>query len=130
MVTSLYAFVFVLLMLYLIMRVVNVRKSKRILYADGGDELLAQVRTAQMNAYENIPIFLILMILLELNQAPIIILHALGICMLIARITHSYGVLNNKLQGRIKGMILTIIVIAITAALNLAYLPYDRVFNF
>lgn len=129
MVTGFYAVLLTALMFYLAFKVIKVRRKEQIKYANGDSEELARVRTAQLNAYENIPFFLVLMMILELNLAPIILLHIIAIIMLLGRSVHAFGILKNKLNCRVIGMGLTFTAIMATSIANLVYLPWYKIFG-
>ena len=64
-----------LLVLALALRVSAVRHGKRIHLGDGGDEGVLRRIRAHANAIENLPLALLLLLLLELNQTqPVLLL--------------------------------------------------------
>lgn len=129
MVTSFYAALAALWMVLLSLRVIKCRRIKKIRLGDGGDpELLAVIRT-QGNAAEYIPITLLLLILLELEQAHVAIIHAGGMVMLAGRLLHGYGLSTDNLKYRVPGMQLTLCNIISLALITLAYAVYRLVWG-
>lgn len=124
MITPVYAAILAILMCWLAMQVIKERSKNQIKYADGGIEALQRVRTAHSNAVDYIPISLILLVLLELNDGNIWVLHLAGIALISGRVIHAYGILNDKMRGRVLGMQITFGTIVMLALLNLVWLPY------
>lgn len=83
-----------------------------------------RITRVQGNFTESVPLGLILMALLEINGAPGIFLHGLGLLLLLARVMHAVGMSRKPLisLGRILGIQTTLmmILIASVAALSLA----------
>ncbi|MDC5805660.1 MAPEG family protein [Vibrio europaeus] len=126
MVTALYAAILAALMIWLSIQVIKQRRKAQVKYADGGVDALTIARSAQGNAVDYIPITLILMAMVEYNGASPWMLHACGIVFVLGRILHAKGILADRLKGRIAGMKMTFLVMAVLIALNIAYLPFDR----
>jgi|LLEJ01.1.fsa_nt_gi uncharacterized membrane protein YecN with MAPEG domain len=129
MITALYASLLMLLIIWLTVKVIKQRQSGKIAYADGGVKELQIARSAHGNASETIPITLVLMILLELNGGNIYLLHLCGVALLLGRILHGTGILNENFGNRKKGMVLTFISQIILVVGNLIYLPFDKIFG-
>tara|TARA_Y100001956_G_scaffold32749_1_gene32096 strand:+ start:2090 stop:2476 length:387 start_codon:yes stop_codon:yes gene_type:complete len=126
MVTALYASILAVLMIWLSIQVIKQRRKAQVKYADGGIDALQVARSAHGNAVDYVPITLILMALLEFNGASLWMVHLCGVAFVVGRILHAKSILADKLKGRITGMKLTFLVMVILAVLNLAYLPFDR----
>ncbi|WP_341328428.1 MAPEG family protein [Methylotuvimicrobium sp. KM2] len=125
MISSLYAAMLALLIVWLSLRVIKLRREKKVRLGDGGEpELQAAIR-AQGNATEYIPISLILLVLLELSGAHVALVHSGGIAMLVGRILHARGLLTESLRYRILGMQVTIFTLIGLAVANLAYVVYS-----
>ena len=91
MITSLYTSLSALLIVWLSLSVIKLRRKNRISIGDGGiEELQLAIRT-HSNAVEYIPIALLLLLTLELNGAPKILIHLLGATLIIGRIFHAMG---------------------------------------
>jgi uncharacterized membrane protein YecN with MAPEG domain len=69
MISSFYAALLALLIVWLSLRVIKLRRTKKVRLGDGGEPELQTAIRAQGNATEYIPISLILLALLELNGA-------------------------------------------------------------
>lgn len=120
---TLYAAISAVWICWLALNVVKTRQSRKVLYGDGGDEALIVARTAHGNAVETIPIALLLLLGLELNQGPIWLLHFFGIIFLVGRALHGFGVLAKSLKNRIRGMQATLFSLIGLAIANVIYLP-------
>lgn len=126
MAVSLYAAILACLLMWLVYQVVKVRRKNQVKYADGGVDELMIVRSAHANAAETIPIGLILMILLELNEPNIWLLHIPATLFVVGRIIHCQGILADEIPRRKIGMHMTLWSIVALSILNLVYLPYDK----
>jgi uncharacterized membrane protein YecN with MAPEG domain len=125
MISSLYAALLALLIVWLALRVIKLRRAKRVRLGDGGEpELQAAIR-AHGNATEYIPVSLILLVLLELNGAHMALVHSGGIAMLAGRLLHAKGLLTENLRYRVLGMQVTIFTIIGLAIANLVYAAYS-----
>ena len=121
MITSLYASLSVLLIVRLTLSVIKLRTKNRISVGDGGNEELQLAIRTHANAVEYIPIALLLLLMLELNGAPNILIHVLGITLLIGRIIHAMGLPAKNLPKRVLGMQITIYLLIGLAILNVAF---------
>ena len=119
MVSGLYAAIFVLLQVIFIMKVVKLRWAKEISLGDGGDEELNRRVRGHANFIETVPMALALMVIAELSGAPLWAVHALGTLMVLARISHYYGMTTGSGHGKFRfyGMVITITVLGLGAAL-------------
>jgi uncharacterized membrane protein YecN with MAPEG domain len=113
-------------MIWLSIEVIKQRRKAQVKYADGGVDALQVARSAHGNSVDYIPITLILMGFLEFNGANIWLIHLCGVLFVVGRILHARSILADKLKGRVTGMKLTFFVIAVLIALNIAYLPFDK----
>ena len=73
---------------------------------DGHPALRAAI-SAQANAAQYIPIALLLLLLLEINQAHALLLHPLGLALLAGRFIHVRGIPTGNIPKRVRGMQLT-----------------------
>lgn len=110
-----------LLIVWLSLRVIKLRRTKKIRLGDGGEPELPTAIRAQGNATEYIPISLILLVLLELNGAHMALVHFGGIAVLVGRLIHARGLLTESFRHRVLGMQVTIFTIVGLALANLAY---------
>jgi uncharacterized membrane protein YecN with MAPEG domain len=120
-ITGIYAALAALLVLILAVRVMMRRMSARIGIGDGGDHELNKRIRAHANAVEYLPLGLILLLLVELNQTVPAIVHAFGIVLLVGRVLHAAGLSRSSAAGagRMLGITLSVVVIAAMALLLL-----------
>lgn len=120
-VTALYAALLVPLFLLLSARVINVRRQSRITVGHGDDPTLLRRMRVQANFVEYAPIGLILLGLAESTGTDARFLHAAGATLILGRLFHAYGFsqIDEKLNWRVCGMVLTMTALAVLAALCL-----------
>ena len=90
-ITSIVAALLSLLLIVLSMRVGVIRYQKKIWLSDGGDKTLTRAVRAQGNFVEYVPVALFLIALIELANAPSILVGCLGAGLLLSRLTHALG---------------------------------------
>jgi uncharacterized membrane protein YecN with MAPEG domain len=130
MITSIYASLAALLIVRLTLSVIKLRKKNRVSVGDGGvEELQLAIRT-HSNAVEYIPITLMLLLTLELNGAPGILVHILGATLLTGRTLHAMGLSVNDMPKRVLGMQITIYLIIGLAILNILFLVFTGASKF
>ena len=113
-----------LLHVWLSARVVRSRAAIKISVGDGGNEGVMRRMRAHANYAENMPIFLILLGLLELAGGNKWVLWGAGILFVLARIAHGFGMDRPSLRWwRMIGMTLTTVLILVLAgyAVLIAY---------
>ena len=125
MIIGFYLCVFSLLIMALSFNVVKQRRISRVAFGDGGFKPLIWPRAGHSNALENIPVALLLLALLEINNAPTWFIHTLALTLLFARLIHAKSTLKGLCRGRALGMQITYAVIIILVAANLVTFPYD-----
>jgi uncharacterized protein len=128
MVSSIYAGILALLIAWLSLNVIKIRRAKKIKLGDGGESDLQYAIRAQGNATEYIPISLILLVLLELSGVNLWLVHLGGVAIIIGRVLHAKGLLTQSLSYRVLGMQFTFITIIALAFLNIAY-PIYKLFG-
>src|SRR5687768_17143613 len=95
-----------LLHIWLSIRVSHIRRTQKILHGDGGNPAMLRRMRAHANYAENAPIFLVLLVLLELAVVRDEFLWAATIVFFLARIVHAFGMDSDKLSKlRIVGVI-------------------------
>lgn len=124
MITSIYASLAALLIVRLSLAVIKLRRKNRVSVGDGGNEALQLAIRAHANAMEYIPIALILLLTLELNEAPKIVIHVLGATLLIGRTLHAMGLPAKDFKKRALGMQITIYLLIGLAVLNMLFLAF------
>ena len=121
-VTPIYTSLLALLFLVLSWRVIAHRRANKLNLGDQGDKQMLKRIRAQGNCAEYAPIGLLLLLVAELQGAPASALHLLGLALLLGRGLHAYGVSSSPQNyGRQAGMILTLVMIAVTALGLLAH---------
>jgi len=124
-ITTLYAGLLGLILIWLSARVVQARLAHEVSIGDGGQaDILVAIR-GQGNFIEYVPIALLLIGLGELGGSPSWLLHGLGLTLVLARIAHPFGLASTfELRvPRVAGAMLTLIVIGI-ASLNALLLHF------
>ena len=107
--TALYAGLLAPLFVLLSVRVIALRYSGQVALGDGGNALLARRVRVQANFAEYVPLGLILLGLSDSLGAPALLLHALGLALLVGRLSHAWGMSQPRevLPFRATGMALT-----------------------
>lgn len=115
--TALYAGALGLLLVYLSLRVVNLRKSYQVSTGSGGHAALELAARVQGNCAEYAPIGLLLLALTEAQGAPDLAVHGLGLMLLLGRLLHAigYGRMPGNLKLRVAGMMLTFGMLALAS---------------
>ncbi len=121
MISAIYAGILALLIVWLSLQVIRLRRAKKVILGDGGETDLQHAIRAQGNATEYIPISLILLILLELSGAHVVLVHLGGMALIIGRVLHARGLLTQSLRYRVLGMQFTFITIVSLASANICY---------
>jgi len=130
MITSIYASLSVLLIVKLSLAVIKLRRKNRVSVGDGGIEELQLAIRSHSNALEYIPIALMLLFMLELNGAPKILIHVLGVTLLVGRILHAMGLPAKDFKKRVLGMQITIYLLIGLAILNMVFLMFPEALKF
>ena len=102
--TSIYAGLCGLLMAWLAIQAIKVRRANKVKLGDGGIFDLQSAIRAHGNFAEYMPITIILLFLLEHNGAPALLIHVIGLAFLYGRWTHAQGLLKDNLRKRVTGM--------------------------
>lgn len=120
-ITGLYAALLALMMIALAVRVMLLRRNTSIGLGDGGNRTLACAVRAHGNAIEYVPVGLILLLVLELNQTLPLLLHVFGIALVVGRVVHAMGLsaTPGMSAGRAVGAALTLLVLVAMALMLL-----------
>ena len=102
-ITLLYAGILGVLLVALSVRVTALRGKHKVNLGDGGNEELQRAIRVQGNFVEYVPLALILIGLLEMNGAPAWAVHAFGIVLAVARLSHAYSLYAASMPPRIVG---------------------------
>lgn len=116
-VTSLYTALVALLFLVLSARVILYRRAHMISLGDTGDKALLKRMRAQANCGEYAPVALLLLLVAELNAAPALALHLMGLTLLVGRVLHAVGfsATPQRMILRQVGMVMTLGMILLSA---------------
>ena len=108
-ITGLYAAIAALLVVIFGVRVSLRRRAIKVGIGNGGDSILAQRIRVHANAVEYLPLALILLLILELNQTQPLLIHVFGCLLIAGRLVHAYGLSHSAgiSPGRAFGMVLT-----------------------
>ncbi|SMX37847.1 MAPEG family protein [Octadecabacter ascidiaceicola] len=109
MITGVYASAVALIFLTLSVRVILYRRKNQLGLGDHGDKSLMKRMRAQANCAEYAPFGLLLMALVELQDADPSAVHLIGATLLLGRIVHGYGFSTSPpiMLMRQAGMMLT-----------------------
>jgi len=119
-ITLLYAGLLAIMLFVLSYRVVQIRR-KGINLGDGGDAALERRIRAHGNFTEYVPLILIMLAILELNDFSGYVLHALGLALVIARGLHGYAMsfTESWFFGRFWGTAITFLLLVVCGALSI-----------
>ncbi len=119
-VSSVVAFGLGTLYLGLIVQVISHRRRHRVGFGDGDNKKLRGAIRAQVNAGEQIPLFLILLVLSEQRGVDPLWQGAIALVFLVGRCLHAYGMNCLVHRLRVLGTALNLLSLA-TMLLTLAY---------
>lgn len=116
-VIPIYAALLALFYVYLSARTIGVRRKAKISIGDGGDDAMLRAMRMHANFSEYTPTALILLAFIDLQGGPFWLLHSLGVLLLLARLSHAYGISSIQAPGkfRVGGMVVTLTTIVISA---------------
>lgn len=115
---SLYAALLALLYVVLSVRTLQLRRRLRIAIGDAGSTEMLRAMRVHSNFAEYVPLSLLLVYFTELSDAPSVLVHALGVCLLVGRLSHAFGVSQPKenFKFRVFGMALTFTALGVSSA--------------
>lgn len=116
-IVPIYAAIFSLMFVFLSIRVVKTRRQERVAIGDGGNPHMQRVIAVHNNFAQYVPLALLLLTFLEMQQGSTILIQILCAVLLIARLLHAYGVshMQENFRFRIAGMLMTFGVIGLTS---------------
>ncbi len=129
MTTALYASLATFLIIWLSFNVIKLRRKHQVSIGHGGKKDLKLATTAQENSIEYLPISLLLLLFLELNQGNLMLLHLFGILVIASRALHANSILTENLTRRVWAMQATFFSMISLAVANLVYLPYSKLLS-
>jgi uncharacterized membrane protein YecN with MAPEG domain len=114
-----YAAILVLIFVFLSIRVIQMRASAKIGMGTGNDAAMERRIRVHANFAEYVPLALLLLAFMEMQQQSRIIVHILCIVLIIARIVHAVGVtpVNESFPMRVSSVLLTFAVLIIASVL-------------
>lgn len=112
-IVAIYAAILAVVFVGLTINVIRGRYRARASLGDGGDAGLQQAIRAHGNFAEFVPFALVILTLAELNGSPAWSIHALGCVLVLARLSHAWGITGGKdrLRFRQFGVIATFLVL-------------------
>jgi uncharacterized membrane protein YecN with MAPEG domain len=121
-IVTLYAALLALLFVVLSVRALRMRRRLGIAIGDSGNSEMLRAMRVHSNFAEYVPLSLLLVFFVESGGAPAWLVHGLGLCLLIGRLAHAFGVSQAKENYvfRVTGMGLTFT----TLVVSVAYLLY------
>ncbi len=113
----LYAALLALLFVALSIRTLRLRHSLKIGLGDAGNALMLRAVRVHANFAEYAPLGLLLVYLVEVQGASSMLVHALGVCLVLGRLSHAWGVsqAQENYRFRVAGMALTFTVLVLSS---------------
>ncbi len=118
-IVSTYAALLAFYYTYLSFNVIKVRRSEQVSLGDNGNPKLQRAVRAHANFMEYVPFAIILLFLAEYQGLASHYCNILGGALLIGRVFHNLGIVENNLKYRQIGTIATFLVMVISAFLLL-----------
>lgn len=120
-ITPIYIGLLGLLFIFLSFKVISNRRRLKIAIGNGGNEQMLRAMRVQANFTEYVPVTMVCLVMLELNQVNAALLHGLCLLLVIGRLLHAYGVsqMPEPFKLRVVGMVMTFTALAIAAITNL-----------
>lgn len=109
--------------LWLAIRCGRVRTTNKILMGDGGNDAMISAMRAHSNFVEYTPFFLVLLAAIELALGSPTWLWAVSGVYLLARVLHGLGMTGTIKQGRVIGILVTMLTLLGLAGVAIA-IPY------
>lgn len=112
-----YAALLGLLFTMLSIRVTRLRRELRIAVGDDGNPRMQRAIGAHINFAQYVPLALLLLAFIEIQQAPAAVIHLLCLSLLISRSLHAYGVsqVQENFRFRLASVLLTFGVLSFSA---------------
>jgi uncharacterized membrane protein YecN with MAPEG domain len=120
-ITSLYASILAMLVIFLAYKVVDFRRTKSVGIGDNGDKGGLRAIRVHANAVEYIPMMVILMGIYEINGGSTLVLHIIGAIAVVSRLLHATGLSKSAgtTFGRFVGTLLTWMITLVLAGINI-----------
>ncbi len=109
-ITPFYAAILVFLFIFLSVRTLRLRRKLQIPLGDAGNPQMLRAMRVHSNFAEYVPLALLLMFMFELVSVLPGPAHIFGICLLLGRLSHAYGVgqSSEDYRYRVFGMAMTL----------------------
>jgi uncharacterized membrane protein YecN with MAPEG domain len=113
-----YASLLALLFVALSVRTLRLRHSLRIAIGDAGNERMLRAMRVHSNFAEYVPFCLLLVYLVEVRGGHALLVHGLGLCLLVGRAVHAWGLsqARENFRFRVAGMAMTFTTLLVSAA--------------
>jgi uncharacterized protein len=129
-ITPIVAAVLTVVYIRMAFNVIGLRRSNKVSLGSGGVDALERAIRAHGNFSEYVPLGLILMLVLEWNKAPTLLVGALGAMLVAGRLIHAKGIQETgTFKNRILGMKLTFGSLGLLALANLGWLAFNALKN-
>ncbi len=117
-ITALYTSILAFIMLFLAYKTSARRTEAKINLGTGNDDLMERRSRAFGNFIEFVPMFILLMAMMEVQGYGTIYVHILGITTVVGRILHALGMTNSIkiINGRFVGAILAYLSLLVAGA--------------
>lgn len=122
-ITPLYGGILALLFLYLSLATVKQRFKQKVSIGTGDNKDMIKAMRVHANFAEYVPLGLLLMIMAELQGAPIWAMHILGLLLLVGRAMHAYGFGHTPQITSLRkyGSIITFSMLLLAAVANIGH---------
>jgi len=100
MITSFYTALLVLIMIFLSVKTIKNRRSSKISLGSEGDDFLHRKIRAHGNFIEYAPIFLIMLLLVEMAGLNKNFIHFFGVIFIVGRASHAYGIMIAEIKNK------------------------------
>lgn len=111
-ITAIFTGILALMLVGISIRVTVLRARKKISFFDGGDPEMGAAVRVQGNFIEYVPMAIVVMGLIEAMGTKHWIVYLFGIVLVLARITHAWGLYSGVFQGRVIGTTTTWVLLA------------------
>jgi uncharacterized protein len=120
-ITSLYSAILAMLYFYISLETIKARGREKVSLGPGGDNQILHLVSAHSNFASYVPIFLLMLFLLELQQINKYLLHGIAIVFLVGRVLHFLTMRDKErtFKKRKLGMQMTLWPLIVLACLNL-----------
>jgi uncharacterized membrane protein YecN with MAPEG domain len=100
MITSFYTALSAIILIFLSIKIIQNRRASKIALGNQGDDFLHRKIRAHGNFIEYTPIFLIMLLLVEMAGLNKYFVHFFGIIFMVGRLTHAYGIMIAEVRAK------------------------------